>query len=176
MTSDVSIKATMTAQTKRCTSCGQEKSFDCFGPKRRSNKIGQQSRCKPCIAEITLKRHTDNKQVINARRRAFYLSRHPSRPRRESLTRTRAYSVWSSMKSRCTNPKQENYRYYGARGITVCERWEEFSAFFEDMGHPPDGYSIDRIDPCGNYEPSNCRWADAITQANNKRPKQRKET
>ncbi len=73
------------------------------------------------------------------------------------------------MKGRCSNPNNPDYRYYGARGITYCEEWESFEEFFADMGHRPPGTSLDRIDPNGNYEPGNCRWATAKQQANNKR-------
>lgn len=80
------------------------------------------------------------------------------------------YYSWMSMKSRCTNPNRENWMRYGGRGITVCERWMKFSNFLEDMGlRPGPKYSIDRIDPDGNYEPGNCRWATSAEQAMNKR-------
>lgn len=74
---------------------------------------------------------------------------------------------------RCTNPKAANYPRYGGRGVTVCDRWLfSFDAFLEDMGpRPSREYSIDRIDPCGNYEPGNCRWAPPDVQQSNRRPK-----
>ena len=55
------------------------------------------------------------------------------------------------------------------KGISYCERWEKFTNFFEDMGERPPGTTLDRINPYGNYEPGNCRWADIFTQENNRR-------
>lgn len=73
------------------------------------------------------------------------------------------------MLDRCTNPRAANWDYYGGRGIAVCERWRTFDNFLTDMAEPPSGYSLDRIDPNGNYEPANCRWADRVTQARNRK-------
>jgi hypothetical protein len=79
-------------------------------------------------------------------------------------------ATWYHMIKRCTDRKDKAYRYYGARGITVCSRWlDDFENFFADMGHKPDGRSLDRINNDGNYEPSNCRWATRAQQNNNTR-------
>ena len=83
--------------------------------------------------------------------------------------RTPTYMVWGSMIQRCTNPNNSGWPDYGARGISVCERWLTFENFLADMGERPDGLSIDRVDNNGNYEPGNCRWATASQQQRNRR-------
>lgn len=78
------------------------------------------------------------------------------------------YSVYRAMLARCFNRSHKSYKDYGAKGITVCERWLTFANFIEDMGERPEGMSIDRIDGTGNYEPGNCRWATTTEQQRNR--------
>jgi hypothetical protein len=83
--------------------------------------------------------------------------------------RTKLYGRWLTMRNKCTNPNHQAYKWYGARGIKVCERWNDFGTFRQDVGEiPGPGMTLDRIDNDGNYEPGNVRWATAEIQANNK--------
>lgn len=84
-----------------------------------------------------------------------------------------AHKSWLEMKRRCLNPKTAEYKNYGGRGITVCERWMDFRNFYADMGPRPVGMSLDRIDNDGNYEAANCKWSTPAEQALNRRPKKR---
>lgn len=86
------------------------------------------------------------------------------------MSNTRLYSVWEGMKRRCMNSNSTNYKYYGGRGIKICEEWLKFEGFMEwslANGYD-DKLSIDRIDGNRNYEPSNCRWTTKGVQANNR--------
>jgi len=82
---------------------------------------------------------------------------------------TSEYNIWSKMKSRCESPGQKSYKYYGAKGIKVCKRWQKFENFFADMGQRPTlKHSIDRKDNSKGYCPDNCRWATPKEQGANK--------
>lgn len=85
------------------------------------------------------------------------------------IERSRIYGIWANMMARCCNQNRSDYAHYGARGITVCDRWRDFELFYADAGDPPKGLSLDRIDVNGNYEPGNVRWATQIQQMNNTR-------
>lgn len=79
------------------------------------------------------------------------------------------HSAWESMKARCGNPNNANYKNYGGRGIKVCEKWHKFESFFEDMGKKPNGLTLERRDNEQGYSKENCKWATYIEQSRNTR-------
>ena len=109
------------------------------------------------------KRRTNDRtcSLCKTQRYLPYKAQHPLKP------------TWYSMLARCFNEHTSNYEDYGGRGITVCDRWADpengYDNFLADMGPRPEGFSIDRIDFDGDYEPSNCRWTDSVTQCRNRR-------
>ena len=87
------------------------------------------------------------------------------------MTNTRLYRIWAGLKARCYNPKKDNYKWYGGKGVKMCDEWknsfEAFSTWAISQGYT-DELTIDRIDSSGNYEPSNCRWISIKEQQNNR--------
>lgn len=90
---------------------------------------------------------------------------------KHSGTGTRLYMTWVNMKTRCLNPNNRAYKWYGAVGVTICPEWMNFENFQQwalQSGYQDD-LTIERIDPFGNYEPSNCKWIPLIEQRRNQR-------
>lgn len=91
------------------------------------------------------------------------------RSKGHDLVGSPTYESWRAMKRRCLNSRERSYRWYGEQGVTVCDKWMRFEGFVVDMGERPEGKTLDRINPFGNYEKDNCRWADNATQKTNTR-------
>ncbi len=90
---------------------------------------------------------------------------------RHGQSRSKTYASFNGMVNRCNNPKTINYNNYGGRGITICKRWlgkDGYINFSRDMGERPEGYTLDRINSDGNYEPLNCQWSTFSTQIRNR--------
>ena len=79
------------------------------------------------------------------------------------------YQSWKGMRARCNSRGNSSYGFYGAKGIRICKRWDDFWVFVKDMGERPIGFTIDRINGSGNYEPSNCRWVSRAEQSRNRK-------
>ncbi len=93
-------------------------------------------------------------------------------PKKHGFSPNPLYTRWLLIKERCFNSNHRCYKNYGARGITICDRWLNFENFYEDMGDIPfNGAEIDRINNDGNYEPNNCRWVTRLENQRNKRKK-----
>jgi hypothetical protein len=87
------------------------------------------------------------------------------------LSKTPENKIWKEIRARCYRTSSKHYKYYGGRGIKVCEQWKmSFKSFLDDMGFRPSAkHSINRKDNDGDYEPGNCEWATALEQSRNKR-------
>lgn len=96
--------------------------------------------------------------------------------KKHGATGTRTHNIWKRMIQRCTDSNADDYKYYGGRGITVCERWlgaDGFANFLSDMGEAPPKLTIDRKENSKGYEPGNCRWASRAEQMRNTRSNRR---
>lgn len=89
--------------------------------------------------------------------------------RKHGMKGSPEYITWVAMRNRCNNPNNPDYKYYGGRGIAVCQKWSDFLHFYKDMGCKPSGYSIERIDVNQGYYPENCKWIPMSEQSKNRR-------
>lgn len=153
----------------RCD-CGTEKTV--YGNNLRS---GQVVSCGCYRAQLAgLMSHARKWAVLVRHTNPFHPTRHGHTGSADGKRRTPTYYTWQKMRERCNDPKHIAFRYYGARGIKVCDRWQtSFDAFLSDVGDRPEGRTLDRINPDGNYEPGNVRWATAKEQQANRRRKSR---
>lgn len=126
-----------------------------------------QCECGKCIVVSTARLTSGNTKSCGHLRATNHYKKH-------GLKGNRLYSTWKGMKNRCCNVNNVSYRNYGGRGITVCDEWKnDFQAFYDYVSDLPHfgekGYTLDRINNDGNYEPSNVRWATAKEQRSNQR-------
>ena len=138
-------------------------------------KTALQSSCKNCKSLRAKQRdlqHQQDRALLAAHSSILRL-----RPKLDKRLKHGCYSldartanIYTCMLARCYNPNTANYEHYGGRGITVCQRWlDDIKTFFTDMGVAPDGYSLERHDINGNYEPMNCSWIPMQQQSRNRR-------
>ena len=172
-----------------CSGCGHERPEEMFRVSHRTGK--RVNPCSACSADRQRKKRHADPELANTKervrykrdrerirkRQSGYIKRHgakwaaASRRKRAEDPVEHTKTAFRAMWQRCTNPKKSNYKYYGGRGITVCERWRVFDNFVSDVGLRPRGLTIDRIDNYGNYEPGNVRWATWEQQRANRRKK-----
>lgn len=126
---------------------------------------GVHDRCFNCICECGITKVVRYYQLISGRSkqcRSCARTKH-------GFHKSRTYIIWQGIIQRCLNPNNKHYKYYGGRGITICDTWKSFDLFLGDMGTIPDKLEVDRIDNNGMYNKNNCRIVDKITNMNNRR-------
>lgn len=144
---------------KQCSKCEQSKDYSDFH-KNKANADGYQSQCKDCRHETRVAKWDTTPQQPVVRVRSGKVQVY-TRGKNHGESRTPLYRRWKSMRERCSNPQHQNYKYYGGKGIRVCDEWnKDFFAFKKwaaSSGYSPE-LELDRIDPAKDYSPENCRW------------------
>jgi hypothetical protein len=143
----------------RCYACHENLPVDAFA-RDGCKASGRVSICKQCDNERSRVRYERKCALLGL----------PTPKRHHGMSQSPTHVSWASMKRRVLNRNDVSWHLYGGRGITMCDQWRDsFQAFLADMGERPPGTTLDRIDPEGNYEPGNCRWATPGLQRQNQR-------
>lgn len=124
-----------------------------------------------CACDCGTEKTVASAQLMSGRTQSCGCLRKTNHPQKHGMSASREYAIWRDMIARCELPNRKGYANYGGQSVTVHPEWRRsFEAFMEHVGpRPSPDHSIDRIDPSGNYEPGNVRWATPEQQANNKR-------
>lgn len=138
-------------------------------PERRNGRW-----CVPCLCDCGATTTVQTKALRNGNTRSCGCLYRDTRPDNTThgLSRTAPveYRTWMAMRARCSNPRTQNYPWYGGRGITVCPEWDDFAVFYRDMGPKPSPrHTIDRVDNDQGYSAENCRWIPWSQQRRNQR-------
>jgi hypothetical protein len=153
---------------KNCPSCKLTKPVVSFS-KNRATKDGLQTYCKECLAEKKNMKDGDRSHMV---RTVYGRTQDYYRGPNHGQSKTPLYRTWANMRRRCKDPNVDAYKWYGGRGISVCQEWEEnflvFKEWADSTGYEH-GFELDRENSDGNYEPSNCRWATKTENLKNRR-------
>ena len=163
----VSLRAN---RTKQCRQCQYHEMFD---PEREINKkyykwtvlkyveTKRKLQRYECQCECGLIKICYLAEIRAGKQKQCYIC-HNREVAKKNITHgkhgSKIYKIWHAIKGRCLNESDSGYKYYGARGITICERWLKFENFYQDVGDKPDNLELDRINNNGNYEPNNVHW------------------